>query len=105
MKKGFTLTELLVSIVIITMILMIALPAITNIIQKNNKDLCDSYKKMFIEYAMVSDKRETSTNINLTDIDGLDKVKKECTGYIEIDKSTNPYTYTPHLTCSKCSSE
>lgn len=101
MKKGFTLTELLVSIVIITMLLMVVLPTINGIMNKNNDELCSSYKEMVIEYAMVSDKKENDT-INLDDLDGLDKVKKECTGYISVDKTTTPYTYTPHLTCPKC---
>ena len=101
MKKGFTLTELLVSIVIITMLLMVTLPTIGNIVKKNNDELCHSYEEMVIEYAKLNDKKETGM-INLDDIDGLSEVKKECTGYVLVDKTTTPYTYTPHLTCEKC---
>ena len=102
MKKGFTLTELLVSIVIITMLLMIALPTISNIINKNNRELCNSYEKMVIEYAMVSDLKENDI-INVSDLDGLDKVNKECpNSYVTVDKTTDPYTYIPHLNCPKC---
>ena len=101
MKKGFTLTELLVSIVIMTMLLMVVLPTMSNIIGKNNEELCKSYKDMTIEYAKVSSHKNDNT-IQLNDIEGLETVKKECTGYVSVDKTTTPYTYIPHLTCSKC---
>ena len=101
MKKGFTLTELLVSIVIITMLLMVVLPTISNIMNKNNNELCDSYKEIAVEYARISDKRENDT-INITELDGIETVQKECTGYVSVDKTTTPYTYTAHLTCPKC---
>jgi len=101
MKKGFTLIELLISIVIITMILMIVLVSIKFIMNKNNDDLCSSYKDMVVEYVKISDKKDKDM-INLNELDGLDKVKKECTGYVSVDKTTTPYTYTSHLNCLKC---
>ena len=105
MKKGFTLTELLVTIVIITMLLMIVLPTISNIINKNNDELCGAYEEMVYEYARINFDNKTS-RIVLSEIDGLDEVKSKCSGYVIIDKTTDVYDYKPYLSCSNgCKTE
>lgn len=98
MKKGFTLTELLVSIVIITMLLMVVLPTISNIMNKNNEQLYASYEEMTVEYAKISDSKDKN-RIELNEISGIEKVQKECTGYVLVDKSSTPYNYKAYLKC------
>ena len=45
-KKGFTLTELIVSIAIMGVILIIAFPSITNLSNNNKKELYSSYESV-----------------------------------------------------------
>ncbi len=97
-QKAFTLTELLVSMVIITMLLMIALPTINNIINRNNDELYSSYEDMVEEYAKISSQKDND-RILLSDIDGIDRVIQECTGYVLVDKTTSPYTYNAFIKC------
>ncbi len=98
MKKGFTLMELLVSIVIMTMLLLVVLPTISKIINKNNNELFTSYEDMVAEYAALS-AYKNNDRIELNNIEGLDTVKKECTGYVITTKTTTPYTYKAYIKC------
>lgn len=97
-KKGFTLIELLAVIVIISIILMIIYPSITKTSEENKEKLYQGYEKMMIEYAMVSSKRNQSI-IKLNDLEELDKVKKECKGYVEINHDVTPNTYKAYIKC------
>ena len=47
---------------------------------------------MVEEYAMISPSKDKD-KILLEEIDGIDRVKDECTGYVLVDKTTSPYTY------------
>ena len=94
-KKGFTLVEVLTVIIVMTLILMIAFPAINKIMEKNNKDMYESYESLMEEYARASNNK--SSVIKLSSLDGLEKVKEECSGYVEFNSVT--YTYKAYIKC------
>ena len=52
-NKGFTLIELLAVIVILGVLLMIAVPAIQNVIKKSKKNAFESQAKLIIENGIV----------------------------------------------------
>ena len=97
-KKGFTLIELLAVIVIIGLILMIVFPAATKVLEHNSDELYESYEKMMVEYAKVSPLNNSSL-IGLTSL-GIDKVDKECDGYVTINRSGTAPVYKAFIKCS-----
>lgn len=76
-NKGFTLMEVLTVIVVITAVMMITLPLIGSITKKNQDELYHSYEKMMEEYARASGIKNKD-KIMLSELDGLDQIKKEC---------------------------
>ena len=98
-KKGFTLIELLATIVIITFIMGIVLPSATRVSKENQGKMCSAYENMMEEYAQTSTLKDQYF-IELSDLEELDKVKKDCTGYVTIDYSVNPPKYNAHISCS-----
>ena len=50
-KKGFTLIELIVTIMLLAIIVLIALPSINGILDKNEKNNCNSLKRSIVEAA------------------------------------------------------
>jgi type IV pilus assembly protein PilA len=91
-KKGFTLIEMLAVIVIIAIIMALVLPAATRVRNNNKTRIYKEYESMMVEYAKVNE-LNYQDSIDLIDLDELEKVKNECSGYVEIDHSTNPPTY------------
>ena len=106
-KKGFTLVELLATIVIIAFIMGIVLPSATRVSKENNEELCLAYKKMMVEYAETSPKSK-HIYIELSDLDELSKIKDDCNdGYVTVDYDDNGIPiYEAHLDCpSVCSTD
>lgn len=71
MRKGFTLVELLAVIVILAIILAIAIPGISNIIESAKKGAAESNAKMLlkaIEYKMLADETYDPTIIDETNV-------------------------------------
>ena len=98
-NNAFTLTEMLTVIVIITLIMLIVLPSFTNLFKSNQKQLDDSYKKLMIEYAMVSDLNNRD-RINLNELTELrDKIPDNCDGYVTIDHTKITPSYEAFITC------
>ncbi len=97
-KKGFTLVELLATIVIIAIIMSLVLPSVMKVSDNNKKRIYKEYENMMVEYAKISYLNDQDL-IDLIDLDELEKVKNECSGYVEIDHSTPIPTYTPYITC------
>ena len=91
-KRGFTLIELLATIVIIAIIMALVFPAALKIRKNNEGKICDEYRNMMIEYARVSSKRNQDY-IDLIELDELDQVKKDCDGYVVIDRTKELPTY------------
>ncbi len=96
-KKGFTLVEVLTVIIIITAIMMISLPVMNSLTKRNNEELYKSYEKMMEEYARNSPLK-TEDTIMLSDLDGLDQIKNECSGYVYINH-TPPVMYKAYIEC------
>ena len=94
-KKGFTLMEVLTVIIVITIIMMITLPLVDSISNRNKEELYKSYEKMMVEYAMASSKKQGT--ISLSELNGLDKIKNECTGFVKIDDNN----YNAYIKCPK----
>ena len=85
-KKGFTLLEVLTVIIVITILMMVTLPLINSLSKKNSTELYHSYEKMMEEYVIASNIKDKD-EVSLSEIDGLEQVKKECTGYVTITHS------------------
>lgn len=98
-KKGFTLIEVLVSLVIMALIMMIILPSVTRVSRENKLKIYEEYEKMMVEYAKISDKKNNNA-IRLTDLEELDKVKNDCSGYVTITHSTPP-VYKAYIKCGE----
>lgn len=99
-KKGFTLMELLATIVIIGIVLMIVYPEISKISKKNNDDLYKSYENMMVEYAMVS-KLNYKNTIKLAELEDLIQIKNECKGYVTINHGVSPVEYKAYIRCGE----
>lgn len=86
-KKGFTLSEILVTIAIISVIMLIAVPSIISINSRVNKRLYESKKELIL----ISAKQYGMDNLSLFNEDTLtitvyDLIK---TNYIKADKDKN----------------
>ena len=91
-KKGFTIMELLATIVILAMIMMMIFPSITKLLKNNDEKKYQTYEDMMVEYAIVSEVAPVNNIIKLSQLDELADVKRECTGYVKvIDRTKNQY--------------
>ena len=76
-KKGFTLVELLAVIVILAVILIIAMPKISDVIKKTRLSSLEATTKMIINFAekkyTENQVLEQGTNINCSDVAKLNK--------------------------------
>ena len=121
-NKGFTLVELLAVIVILALILAIAIPRITDLIENAKIQSYISNEEMMIRaaknYTMLNEEElpneigetkgiileqlQTGDYISIIK-DPTDK-NEECNGYVLITKiAENNYDYTPHLRCGDSS--
>ena len=89
-NKGFTLMELLATIIIMAFILIIIFPSIQKLINTTDEKKYQTYEDMMVEYAMVNEDK-TSTIFNLNELDELNDVKKNCIGYVTVNRQTNNY--------------
>lgn len=119
-KNGFTLVELLSVIVILAIILAIAIPSISSIINSVQIKTFKSNEQLFLRAAKTyMDINDSNLPINIGDTseiplsilqsnnyigtikDPYDN-SKECTGYVLITRtSENGYDYIPNLNCTK----
>lgn len=91
-KKGFTLVELLAVVIIMSLIMAFAFPAITSIINSNNQKKYEAYEKSMTEYAKAyfDDSRST---IGLTSLkkQGLTGIEESCIGYVDASNNFKAY--------------
>ncbi len=79
MKKGFTLVELLVSIVVIVLLTLLVIPGIQKLQSNNQKSLYQSYEKIVYEYG---EAEQTLGLVDICNIEHLKYVKDDCNGYV-----------------------
>ena len=104
-KKGFTLVELLATIVIIAFIMGIVLPSATRISKENQNKMCEAYQDMMVEYAQAS-KYRNKFYIDLDELDELSDVIKDCDGYVTIDYEGEKPVYKAFISCeNECHTE
>ena len=91
-KKGFTLVELLAVIVIMALIMGLAFPAVTGMINSSNQKKYEAYEKSMTEYAKAYFD-ETNTVIGLTTLKdkGLTGIEEGCIGYVDGNNKYKAY--------------
>lgn len=116
-NKGFTLVELLAVIVILAIILAIAVPTISSLINSSSIKAYQSNEKMMVKAAKtymstneslypsnIGDTTEVTLNQLQVDnyISSITLSGSSCNGYVLITKvDTNNYSYKPNLNCSQ----
>lgn len=102
-KKGFTLVELLATIIIIGLVMTLIMPSASKVSKNNKKRIYKEYEKAMIEYAEVSSLKDGNviklSQMNEFGEEELGKVKKECDGYVLIDHSSTIPVYSAYITC------
>lgn len=107
--KGFTLVELLGVLVILSIIMLIAVPNVISIMDKNKKDIYISDAKKMVaavqyELSKKSAYPEGSCYVKLSALSNIDLGESPNKGsykdesYIVVTKESNVYTYTIYLT-------
>ena len=100
-KKGFTLVELLAVIVILGVLLMIAVPAIQNVIKKSKKNAFESAAKLAVENVetmasseVLSGKLNAKCYVPITEIE-LERGDwgKNPHGYVEVETTGKATIY------------
>ncbi len=117
MKKGFTLVELLAVIIVLSIVLVIAIPIVNTIISdmemeamKKNEEMMVSATKDYIVSNRISLPENIGdvVEVRLSDLivsNHMEKIEapsgnKECNGYVLITKmSEKQYNYAPYLNC------
>lgn len=107
-NKAFTLVEVIAVIVILGVVLSIAVPSITNVVNSTNKNRMKSDAELFI--SKVKEYVESDTTGNVNKKVTLGEIKLELSNNYErnssyvnvnIDNNTYTYTYTVCLTDGK----
>ena len=82
-KKGFTLVELLATIVIMGIIMALAFPTVMGMIDSNKRKQYESFERSMTEYAKAYFEESTGT-IGLSSLKqvGLTGIDEECVGYV-----------------------
>lgn len=99
-KKGFTLVELLAVIVILGVLLMIAVPAVQNVIKKTKNNATQKQAELFIDaakkMAIIDEATSDMVIYKLSDLDS-DADKNRFTGMVVALKENGSYKYYIYL--------
>ena len=118
MKKGFTLIEILATIIILAIIFVIAVPQISKIINNSKISIYRKNEEVLIKAAslyalrnqeyypsIIGDTKEITLNQlqevkYISEIINPENKTEECKGYVLITKiEQDEYDYTPHIKC------
>lgn len=114
MKKGFTLIELLAVIVILSVILVIAVPQILDVISNTKTSAYVSNNKMVLKSAelyatnnnLLPTQLGSTVEIAVSDLKNNGYIRNiklgnnDCNGYVSIKKiEESEYDYSPHINC------
>lgn len=101
-KNGFTLTELLVTIVIIAIVMIMVFPSAMRVSNDNKNRLYEEYARMMEEYALVSPLKNRDNvdtlGIGLHELGDLDKSISDCSGYV-LRESVSPLKFKAYIKC------
>lgn len=91
--KGFTLVEVLATIVILSILLLIAVPSVTKLQEASNIKQIESDAKIFVELVRQKIESDTSINIAVGDskdfrLNDIDKTKLSSSAYLTSSKVT-----------------
>lgn len=99
-KKGFTLVELLAVIIILGVLLMIAVPAVQNVIKKTKNNATQKQAELFIDaakkMAIIDEATSDMVIYKLSDLDS-DVDKNRFTGMVVALKENGSYKYYIYL--------
>ena len=99
-KKGFTLVELLAVIIILGVLLMIAVPAVQNVIKKTKNNATQKQAELFIDaakkMAIIDEATSDMLIYKLSDLDS-DVDKNRFTGMVVALKENGSYKYYIYL--------
>lgn len=99
-KKGFTLVELLAVIVILGVLLMIAVPAVQNVIKKTKNNATQKQAELFIDaakkMAIIDEPTNDKVIYKLSDLDS-DVDTNRFTGMVVASKENGSYKYYIYL--------
>ena len=89
-KKGFTVVEVLAVMIILGLLMLLVVPSISKLMKDNDEKKYSTYEKMMEEYAVVYPDKGL-TYIKLSQLTNLEDVKRNCTGYVKVDRNENEY--------------
>lgn len=83
-NQAFTLVELLAVIVVMSLIMMLAFPSITGMIENSNRKKYEAYERSMQEYAKAYyEDAETIIGLSSLKAKGLTGIDQECIGYVD----------------------
>ena len=94
-QKGFTLIEMMIVMVIISVLVILVIPNASDVLSKANNTGCDALKTS-IEADALAQKASTGCFPSSLDSDTQTRISKVCTGQTgSIDSTTGKVTLTP----------
>ena len=97
-RQGFTLVELISVIILITLVMMLIVPALSSLMNSNRKKEYETYMDMMIEYTKTYPNYREKEYICLNELN-IKKINNntDCNGYVTV----NGNTLKAYLSCKR----